>query len=138
MISASIARCMSKDFALIHPEMPVVAASAKLMKHAMLGGPVVDGEGLLLGWISEQECLQVSIQVVYHNQRVATVRDIMRTDVLCVKLDDDPLELAQQMLGDKPKSYPVVDARRKVLGVVTRRHVLNLLIDQLGSFGKTA
>ncbi|QLC77540.1 CBS domain-containing protein [Pseudomonas sp. LPB0260] len=129
---------MSKDFALIHPEMPVVAASAKLMKHAMLGGPVVDGEGLLLGWISEQECLQVSIQVVYHNQRVATVRDIMRTDVLCVKLDDDPLELAQQMLGDKPKSYPVVDARRKVLGVVTRRHVLNLLIDQLGSFGKTA
>ncbi|WP_439861350.1 CBS domain-containing protein [Pseudomonas sp. MBLB4136] len=138
MISASIARCMSKDFALIHPDMPVVAASAKLMKHAMLGGPVVDGEGLLLGWISEQECLQVSIQVVYHNQRVATVRDIMRTDVLCVKLDDDPLELAQQMLGDKPKSYPVVDARRKVLGVVTRRHVLNLLIDQLGSFGKTA
>jgi CBS domain-containing protein len=138
VISASIARCMSKDFALIHPDMPVVAAAAKLMKHAMLGGPVVDGEGLLLGWISEQECLQVSIQVVYHNQRVATVRDIMRSDVLCVKLDDDPLELAQQMLGDKPKSYPVVDARRKVLGVVTRRHVLNLLLDQLGSFGKTA
>lgn len=129
---------MSKDFARIHPDMPVVAASAKLMKYAMLGGPVVDGEGQLLGWISEQECLQVSIQVAYHNQRVATVRDIMRNDVLCVTLDDDPLELAQQMLGDKPKSYPVVDARRKVLGVITRRHVLNLLIEQLASFGKTA
>ncbi|WP_439887930.1 CBS domain-containing protein [Pseudomonas sp. MBLB4123] len=138
MITASIARCMSKDFAVIHPDMPVVAASARLMRHAMLGGPVVDADGLLLGWISEQECLQISLQVVYHNQRVATVRDIMRTDVLCVKLGDDPLELAQQMLGDKPKSYPVIDGSRKVLGVVTRRHVLNLLIDQLASFGKTA
>ncbi|MEX6504169.1 CBS domain-containing protein [Pseudomonas zhanjiangensis] len=136
MISAPIASCMSKDFALIHPDMPVVEASAKLVRKAMLGGPVVDGEGKLLGWISEQECLQVSIQVVYHNQRVATVRDIMRDDVLCVKLDEDPLALAQQMLTDKPKSYPVVDTNRKVVGVINRRHMLDMLVKQLATFSK--
>lgn len=127
---------MSKDFALISPDMPVVEASAKLLKKSMLGGPVVDGEGRLLGWISEQECLQVSIQVVYHNHRVATVRDIMRSDVLSVTLDQDPLALAQQMLSDKPKSYPVVDAGRKVVGVINRRHLLDLLIKQLATFSK--
>jgi predicted transcriptional regulator len=136
VIAASIANCMSNDFAIIHPEMPVVEASGKLLKKAMLGGPVVDPEGKLLGWISEQECLQVSIQVVYHNQRVATVKDIMRADVLSVKLDADPLNLAQQMLGDKPKSYPVIDSNNKVLGVITRRHILNLLIEQLSTFSK--
>ncbi len=136
MIAASIANCMSNDFAIIHPDMPVVEASEKLLKKAMFGGPVVDREGKLLGWISEQECLQISIQVVYHNQRVATVKDIMRADVLSVKLDTDPLNLAQQMLGDKPKSYPVIDGNNKVLGVITRRHILKLLIEQLATFSK--
>ena len=93
----------------------------------MLGGPVVDAEGLLLGWVSEQECLRVAIQVAYYNQRVATVREIMRSDVLSVSRDMDPLALAQQMLGDKPKSYPVVDAAGKVVGVVSRRHMLQQL-----------
>ncbi len=127
MITASIADCMSKEFARIHPDMPVVQAAGKLIEHAMLGGPVTDGEGLLLGWISEQECLQVSVQVAYYNQRVATVRDIMRTEVLTVGLAMEPLLLAQQMLGDKPKSYPVVDAAGKVLGVITRRHLLQMI-----------
>ncbi|HLA29430.1 MAG TPA: CBS domain-containing protein, partial [Pseudomonas sp.] len=67
------------------------------------------------------------IQVAYYNQRVATVRDIMRSDVLSVTRDMDPMELAQQMLGDKPKHYPVVDTDGKVLGVVSRRHLLQQL-----------
>lgn len=127
MITASIADCMSKEFARIHPDMPVVQAAGKLIEHAMLGGPVTDDDGLLLGWISEQECLQVSIQVAYYNQRVATVRDIMSTEVLTVDLAMEPLLLAQQMLGNKPKSYPVVDGAGKVLGVITRRHLLQML-----------
>ena len=132
MITATIADCMSKDFARILPDMPVVQAAGLLIKHDMLGGPVVDENGLLLGWLSEQECLRVAIQVAYYNQRVATVRDIMRSDVLSVRGDMDPMALAQQMLGDKPKSYPVVDAAGKVLGVISRRHLLQQLDRVLG------
>lgn len=131
MISANVATCMSKDFAKIHPEMPVVEASAKLIKKALLGGPVTDSDGKLVGWISEQECLQVTLQVVYHNMRVATVKDVMRQDVLSVTLDNDPLEIAQQMLKAKPKGYPVVDSNNKVLGVLTRRHLLSMLDQKL-------
>lgn len=138
MITASIADCMSKDFARIHPDMPVVQAANLLIRHAMLGGPVVDADGLLLGWISEQECLRVAIQVAYYNQRVATVRDIMRSDVLSVSGDMDPLALAQQMLGDKPKNYPVVDGKGKVLGVVGRRHLLQQFDKVLGKLSCAA
>ncbi|WP_461520861.1 CBS domain-containing protein [Porticoccus sp.] len=122
---------MNKDFAVIHPDMPVVEASGKLIKKEMLGGPVIDSDGTLLGWISEQECLQVAIQVVYHNQRVASVRDIMRTDVLSVGADEDPLRLAQQMLLAKPKSYPVVDKQKRVIGVISRRQILKMLDTKL-------
>jgi CBS domain-containing protein len=138
MITATIADCMSKDFARIHPDMPVVQAANLLIRHAVLGGPVVDADGLLLGWISEQECLRVAIQVAYYNQRVATVRDVMRSDVLSVTGDMDSLALAQQMLGDKPKSYPVVDAKGKVLGVVGRRHMLRQLDVVLSKLSSSA
>lgn len=127
MNTAAIADYMTKDFASIGADMPVVEAARQLMRYPILGGPVTDAQGLLLGWISEQECLQVAIQVAYYNQRVATVRDIMRTDVLSVTAAMDAVALAQQMLGDKPKSYPVVDAGGKVIGVITRRHILKLL-----------
>lgn len=71
---ATIADCMCRKFADIHPDMPVVEASGRLIKQEMFGGPVVDDEGRLVGWISERECLRAAMQVVYHNQRVAAVK----------------------------------------------------------------
>lgn len=130
-----ISDCMSTEFAHITPDMPVFEASQKLIKKAVLGAPVVDNDGRLVGWVSEQECLRVTLQVVYMNQRIATVSDVMRTDVLSVKENEDPLQLAQLMLKEKPKNYPVVDARNKVIGVITRRHVLNMLISKMAENG---
>ena len=138
MDSVSINDLMCTRFATIHPEMPVVEASSKLIKLDMLGSPVTDKAGTLVGWISERECLQAALQVVYHNQRVATVRDLMQTEVLTVSLDDEVLGLAQQMLAAKPKIYPVVDAANKVVGVISRRHILNMLDQKLAELCQKA
>ncbi len=138
MDSASIKDLMSTRFAKITPDMPVVEASSNLIKLDMLGSPVTDETGTLVGWISERECLQAALQVVYHNQRVATVKDLMQTGVLTVSVDDDVLSLAQQMLNAKPKIYPVVDADNKVLGVISRRHILNMLDQKLAELSKKA
>ncbi|MCK0153801.1 CBS domain-containing protein [Alcanivorax sp. S6407] len=138
MDSASIKDLMSTRFAKITPDMPVVEASSNLIKLDMLGSPVTDETGTLVGWFSERECLQAALQVVYHNQRVATVKDLMQTGVLTVSVDDDVLSLAQQMLNAKPKIYPVVDADNKVLGVISRRHILNMLDQKLAELSKKA
>ena len=138
MDSVSIKDLMSTRFATIHPEMPVVEASSNLIKLDMLGSPVTDGDGTLVGWISERECLQAALQVVYHNQRVATVKDLMQSEVLTVSLTDDVLSLAQQMLAAKPKIYPVVDAANKVVGVISRRHILNMLDQKLAELCQKA
>ncbi|MEE2604235.1 CBS domain-containing protein [uncultured Alcanivorax sp.] len=138
MDSVSINDLMCTRFATIHPEMPVVEASSKLIKLDMLGSPVTDKAGTLVGWISERECLQAALQVVYHNQRVATVRDLMQTEVLTVSLDDEVLGLAQQMLAAKPKIYPVVDSANKVVGVISRRHILTMLDQKLAELSRKA
>ena len=138
MNSVSIKDLMCTRFATIHPEMPVVEASSKLIKLDMLGSPVTDKAGTLVGWISERECLQAALQVVYHNQRVATVRDLMQTEVLTVSLDDEVLGLAQQMLAAKPKIYPVVDSTNKVVGVISRRHILTMLDQKLAELSRNA
>ncbi|WP_372742459.1 CBS domain-containing protein [Neptunomonas sp.] len=136
MLPTSIINGMNTKFALIKPYMPVVEACGELIKKEMLGGPVINDDGELMGWISEQECLQVIMQVVYHNQRVATVQDIMRTDVLSITPNDEFMTIAEQMLQQKPKSYPVVDSNNKVIGVVNRRHILNMLLKQLADVTK--
>ncbi len=138
MDSVSINDLMCTRFATIHPEMPVVEASSKLIKLDMLGSPVTDKAGTLVGWISERECLQAALQVVYHNQRVATVRDLMQAEVLTVSLDDEVLGLAQQMLAAKPKIYPVVDSANKVVGVISRRHILTMLDQKLAELSRKA
>ncbi|KZX60876.1 hypothetical protein A3724_10355 [Alcanivorax sp. HI0033] len=138
MDSVSINDLMCTRFATIHPEMPVVEASSKLIKLDMLGSPVTDKAGTLVGWISERECLQAALQVVYHNQRVATVRDLMQAEVLTVSLDDEVLGLAQQMLAAKPKIYPVVDSANKVVGVISRRHILTMLDQKLAELSRNA
>lgn len=138
MDSACLKDLMCTRFAAIHPDMPVVEASSHLIKLEMLGSPVIDDTGTQVGWISERECLQAALQVVYHNQRVATVKDLMQSEVLTVSLEDDVLSLAQQMLAAKPKIYPVVDASNKVLGVISRRHILHMLDQKLAELCQKA
>ncbi|MDA7746895.1 CBS domain-containing protein [Psychromonas sp.] len=122
---------MNTNFAKISVDMPVITASIELIKKEVLGGPIVDQNNKLLGWISEQECLQTTLQFAYHNQRVALVKDIMRKDVLSIKADQSIFSLAEKMLGTQPKNYPVVDDNNKVVGVISRRRVLKALLDNV-------
>jgi len=131
MILANIADCMTKDFAILKPDMPVAEASSYIIKKSPLGGPVIDSNGLLIGWISDKECLHCTLQVVYHNTRIATVEDVMQTDVMTVSLNSEPLDVAQKMLTAGATTYPVVDSTNKVLGVLTRRDILKMLDKKL-------
>ncbi|WP_028869551.1 MULTISPECIES: CBS domain-containing protein [Psychromonas] len=120
---------MDVNFAKIYEDMPVITASIQLIQKEALGGPVIDQNNILLGWISEQECLHVTTQFAYHNQRIGLVQDIMRKEVLSVKADQTIFSLAEKMVGPQPKTYPVINEDNKVVGVISRRRVLKALLD---------
>ena len=106
------------------PEMAVEEASLHLLKTRQIGGPVIDKNHKLLGFISESDVLSKMLETIYHNEHIADVKDIMRQDVLSVKPYDSIFELAQTMLQDMPKVYPVVDDNGKLLGTICRNDVL--------------
>ena len=127
----TIKECMSSRFVTFDPNTPVVEAASALIKNELIGGPVIDNEGKLLGWISEQDCLKTVMQVLYYSERVATVAKVMQTDVLIVGLDESPIDVANRMLQQQPKIYPVLDEKRCVMGVVSRRRILREMIKRI-------
>lgn len=130
------------DYMHRHPvtftaDMPVEMAVARLIKGRQTGGPVIDEHKKIIGFISEQDCLQRMLMSTYHDQQAARVADVMNTAVLTVKDYDGIIDLAQIMLKAKPKLYPVVDDDGYLLGIITRSDVLGAIDKELHShYGK--
>ncbi|MFT5880111.1 MAG: CBS domain-containing protein [Moritella sp.] len=111
-------------------DMPVATAVDKLLKSTHIGAPVVNNNGVLVGWVSEQDCLASLLESSYYCEQVAIVNDVMQQNVLTVKPEDSIIELAQQMLAPKPKVYPVIDGTGLLVGVISRRNVLKAMDKQ--------
>ncbi len=106
------------------PDMSVEEASLRFLKTKQIGGPVVDEHHKLIGFVSEGDVLKKMLDTIYYNEHIADVVDIMRKDTLSVKPYDSIVELAQAMLTNKPKVYPVVDDDGCLLGTICRNEVL--------------
>ncbi|WP_413284734.1 CBS domain-containing protein [Vibrio sp. MA40-2] len=108
------------------PEMSLSAALDKVMKSQHLGGPVVDSDGNVIGFLSEQDLLSNLMKVAYTSQETHIVGDCMYKEVLSVSPELGIFELADMMKVGKPKVYPVVN-NGKLLGIITRRDVLKAI-----------
>jgi CBS domain-containing protein len=104
--------------------MSVEEASLRFLKTKQIGGPVIDTNYVLLGFVSEGDVLAKMLDTVYFNENVGFIKDIMRKDVLSVKPYDSIIELAQEMIKDRPKVYPVIDDDGNLLGTISRNEVL--------------
>jgi len=114
-------------------EMTVAHAVEKLLNSQYIGGPVLDDIGHVTGWLSEQDCLAKMLEASYYCELVALVDDIMLRPSLTVKADLSIVDLAQQILKNKPKIYPVVDENNIFIGLITRKGVLAAMNKQLES-----
>jgi H+/Cl- antiporter ClcA/predicted transcriptional regulator len=67
------------------------------------------------------------------------VREVMRTNIVALR-GDDTLEKVQELHDDRPRGqylFPVIDADRELLGVVTRRQLLEAFQEKAGKAGST-
>lgn len=108
-------------------DMGIEEASLLFLKTKQIGGPVVDDNGKLIGFLSESDILSKMLETIYYNEHVADVADLMRKDVLTMKPYNSILELGQLMLDDKPKVYPVIDDEDNLLGTICRNDVLQAI-----------
>lgn len=115
------------------PEMVVEEASLRFLKTKQIGGPVIDQNNRLLGFLSENDVMETMLKSIYFNEHATDVAHLMRKDVLSVKPYDSVIELAQNMVKNKPKVYPVVDDSGNLLGTICRNDVLQALDKHLRS-----
>lgn len=138
MESLQVSDYMSQRPVTFTTEMPVAEAVEKLLHSHQTGGPVINDKKKLVGFLSEQDCLRQMIESSYYREQVARVKDIMVKDVLSVKPYTSVLEVAQKMISEKPKVYPVVDDDGILRGSISRAQVLNAIDIQLQDGYKNA
>lgn len=115
------------------PNMVIEEASLRFLKTKQIGGPVIDDNNQLIGFLSESDVLAKMLESIYHNEQISDVNDLMRKEVLTVKPYDSIVELAQKMLKNNPKIYPVVDDDGVLLGTICRNDVLQAIDKHLRS-----
>ncbi|WP_026317804.1 CBS domain-containing protein [Algicola sagamiensis] len=119
-------------------DMPVEEAVERLLQSHQTGGPVIDQSKKVVGFLSEQDCMEKMLESTYHNELTAKVSEIMYSEVLAVKPYNNIIELSQMMLQNKPKIYPVTDDDGYLVGVITRSDVLKAIDIHLHACFKNA
>ncbi len=112
-------------------DMSLAAALDQFITSQHIGGPVVNEQKEVIGFISEQDLIKSLLGVSYHCQDTHLVSDVMKKEVLTVTPEDAIVDLAQTMTENKPKIYPVVE-NGKLVGIITRRNVLQAISESIG------
>lgn len=124
---AKVKEYMKQCEVIFEKDMVIALAVERMLATHQSGGPVVDEQQKVIGFLSEQDCLQKMIESSYTGKSTDTVASIMHTDTLVLTVDNSIMGLAEQMTLPKPKVYPVVDDNEKLIGIITRRDVLTAL-----------
>jgi len=122
-----LVRDYMKSLSLFFAETDSVEKVAdSLVKKKELGAPVLDAQQHLVGFITEQDCIKEMLNDSYYAQEHLLARDIMTRDTVWVSPEANIFQLAEEMVNNKPKLYPVCEDG-KVIGVVARSDVLRAL-----------
>jgi CBS domain-containing protein len=92
--------------------------------HKISGLCVVDDNDMLVGILSELDCMRAILSTTYNEGGVGRVSEYMtRDNLVLANANDNIVELAQDMLRQKHRRRPVVEDG-KLVGQVTCRQLL--------------
>ena len=99
--------------------------------------PVVDASGKLVGLVTQRDLLRVSISdladVGLNEKNVLSqqipLKEVMRTNLVTVGPKTDLGSAAVLLTENKIGCLPIVDANRKLLGILTEADFVKLFVD---------
>jgi predicted transcriptional regulator len=100
---------MTKWHIVLHPEDDVMEAIDKLVSQRASGAAVVNEQGLLVGILTEKDCLRVLSNTAYGGIEGGTVQSYMSTVKRTVSSDTDIFLVAEAFLATNFTVLPVVD-----------------------------
>ncbi|UCG11240.1 MAG: CBS domain-containing protein [Deltaproteobacteria bacterium] len=114
---------MSSPVISVPPELSLQEAADLFTRYNINATPVVD-EGCLVGILSRQ----MIDKGIYHGLESVAVRDFMSTEFSRVSPDASLIEIQEHIVDRQQRLLPVVQGE-KVVGVITRKDLLNMLLN---------
>ncbi|MFB8776731.1 CBS domain-containing protein [Streptomyces broussonetiae] len=121
MKATSIGALMVRDVVTAGPGTPLEDAVDLFREHRVSGLPVVDGDDRVIGVISERD-------LVLRRSRTGTVGEVMSVPAVTVRADAPVPEAARLLAEHEVKRLPVVDDEDRLVGIVTRRELLQVFL----------
>ncbi|HOP64169.1 MAG TPA: CBS domain-containing protein [Spirochaetota bacterium] len=121
---------MSSPVKTVPPEMKVTDAWEYFKKSEVSHMPVVSGDGLIVGIISDRDLLKRLIisedNVV--NRTDETVLDVMNKEVITAAGKTDIRKIARVMFKEHIGCMPIIHEENGLAGIITRSDILHAII----------
>ncbi len=123
---ATVKDIMIKKVTVVNEDESLKVVCKALVSQKLSGLPVVDKKGGLVGFISERDIIAAVGSEDFVNMKVS---DVMTHKVFSIE-EDTPIEKISQAFTDRPYRYIPVTKDGKLVGVVSRKDVINKLLGQ--------
>jgi CBS domain-containing protein len=110
---------MDLEVATVTPDMEIFTAINFLISHHVTGAPVVDAQGVVVGILTERDCLRLLALGDEGDVAKGTVGDYMTKDPVTLRPDTNIYYAAGVFLSHSFRRLPIVDGGRLV-GAITR------------------
>ncbi len=144
-----VADVMERNFITAAPDTSVFDLVNMMVKHNATAIPIVNNDGILVGIVTEADLMYKKTKInmphyvrlmgdkVYYNngmnaykgyqkQMACKADELMTRDVVVASPNASVEQIAGIMVAEHLKLIPVLDGS-KMIGIVTRRHILNEL-----------
>ena len=128
--SISVKDYMAKRLITFRPEQSMHEVVGTLLKYNISGGPVVNEDNVLVGVISEGDCLKEVVKGKYDNMPILSGRaeERMAKEVITVKPDLNIFEAAKMFLDKRLRRFPVVE-NGKLIGQISQKDVMKAVLN---------
>lgn len=134
-----INKFMTTDVVTLDGEACIGDARALMIRHRIRHIPVIRPDNTVIGIISDRDTRSAMGEAYFHDKMQdgehgvdLRVQDIMTKDPICIShtstIQDALLLIEKARVG----AFPVVDAHRQIIGIVSDRDLLNAFIQVLG------
>lgn len=147
-----IKNIMNREFITVNENDTVEKCASLLNSHNLSGLPVLDNKGELKGIITEGDLIRRAANIkppefygllggkIYlespkkfidriKNSMSDIVKDVMTDEIITIGLDKAIEDAATLLVREKIKILPVIDEEGKLVGIISRRDVMNYLFD---------
>ena len=124
MANLTAADMMTRKVATLSPDVDIYRALRQLLKGKLTGVPVVDDDEVLVGMLTERDCLKVIVGGVLDGLPAGKVSDYMSTPAESIRPTASLYDIVHMFLTRAYRKLPVVDDDGRVIGLVSRRDTL--------------